>query len=251
MIRYKTEREIAIMREGGKRLRKVADRLVKLLAPGVRLVDIDKKAEELIKKAGGYPSFKTVKGYKWSTCISINEQIVHTPPSERAIKEGDIVSLDIGMLYKGYHTDYSETVYVGEEVDDGILRFLSVGKTALRQAIRRFKKGKRLGEVSKAIEDTVKKNGYFVIKELAGHGIGKELHEDPLVLNFLDKPVEKTLEIKEGLVVAIEVIYSMGTEHMRKEEGLEWSFVTVDKSLSAVFEHTVAITRKGTLVLTR
>lgn len=250
MIKYKTLEEIEIMAEGGKRLRRVVKKLIKILAPGTRTKEIDRKAEELIKREGGKPSFKTVANYHWATCISVNEQIVHTPPSERILQDGDIVTLDIGMFYKGFHTDFATTVGLGKGIKPEIRNFLSAGKETLKKAIKRIKPGVKLGEVSGLIEKEISKRGFYIIKELTGHGIGRRLHEEPNVFNFLDRPLGKTLTIKPGLVVAVEVIYSLGTEKLTLEEGSDWSLVTSDKSLSASFEHTVAVLPDKTIILT-
>jgi len=195
MIHYKTEEEIKIMSEGGKKLKQILKRLIKFVKPGITTLAIENEAQRLIKEEKAEVSFDKVEGYQFATCLPVNEQIVHTPPSERVLK-------------------------------------------------------KVICEVSKAIETIIKKNGYFVIKKLTGHGIGKDLHEDPFVFGFLDRPVEKTLKIKPGLVLAVEVIYSMGTEEMAFEKDNDWSIVTKDGSLSSCFEKTVAVTKNGVLILT-
>jgi len=250
MINYKTENEIKIMAEGGKKLRTIISKLLSFVEPGITTLTIEKEAQKLIKEQRVEISFDKVQGYKFATCLPVNEQIVHTPPSERVLKKGDLLTIDVGVYYQGFHTDCAETIVVGEEEKGEIKRFLDTGKEALKKAIEKIKIGGYLGEVSKAIETTIEKNGYFVIKKLTGHGIGKDLHEDPFVFGFLDRPVEKTLQIKPGLVLAIEVIYSMGTEKMVFEKDNDWSIVTKDGSLSACFEKTVAVTKNKVLILT-
>lgn len=250
MIHLKTGEEIEIMREGGRRLRKVVKGLFSIIQVGISTSEIDKEAERLILKYEGEPSFKKVPGYQWSTCLPINEQVVHTPPSERKVKNGDVLTVDIGMYYQGFHTDYADTIIVGENKDKKIYHFLEVGKKALYKAIDHARIGNRLGHISHVIQKEIYGNGFKILKDLTGHGIGRELHEDPYVFGFLDKPVEKTIPIQSGLVIAIEVIYSVGAENFKHEEGEEWSVITTDKSLSACFEHTVAITDKETMVLT-
>lgn len=250
MINLKTTEEIKIMKEGGKRLRKVVEVLMPKIKVGITTKEIDDIAEELILKQGGESSFRKVPGYQWTTCLPINEQVVHTPPSERKVQNGDVLTVDIGLYYQGYHTDYSDTFVVGENKNKKINRFLEVGKNALYKAIDQAKVGNRLGNISQVIEREVYGNGYKILKDLTGHGIGKDLHEDPYVFGLLDKPVEKTTPIKPGLVIAIEVIYSMGAEDFIHELDEEWSVITSDKSISACFEHTVAITDKETMVLT-
>ncbi|GAB4219047.1 MAG: type I methionyl aminopeptidase [Candidatus Microgenomates bacterium] len=250
MIDYKTDEEIKIMAEGGKRLRLVVSELLKKIKPGITTYQIDKEAERLIKEKGGESSFKKVKNYYWTTCLPINEQVVHTPPSDRILKNGDVLTLDIGMYFKGYHTDYATTFVVGKTKDKKILNFLEIGKKTLKKAIEKVRVGGRLGEVSEVIEDEITKAGYFILKDLTGHGIGKELHMEPYVFNYRERPTEKTLIIKKGLTIAIEVIYSMGTEEIAYEKGNEWSIISRDKSLTACFEHTIAVTEKQVLVLT-
>jgi methionyl aminopeptidase len=250
MIDYKTEEEIKIMSEGGKKLKQILERLIKFVKPGITTLAIENEAQRLIKEEKAEVSFDKVEGYQFATCLPVNEQIVHTPPSERVLKKGDLLTIDIGLYYQDFHTDCAKTMVVGEEEKGEIKRFLDTGREALKKAIEKIKVGGYLGEVSKAIETIIKKNGYFVIKKLTGHGIGKDLHEDPFVFGFLDRPVEKTLKIKPGLVLAVEVIYSMGTEEMAFEKDNDWSIVTKDGSLSACFEKTVAVTKNGVLILT-
>lgn len=250
MIHFKSEEEIKIMREGGQRLQNVIKELMPAIQAGATTKEIDKKAETLIIQHGGEPSFKKVPGYHWSICIPINEQIVHTPPSRRKLNNGDIVTVDIGMFYKGFHTDYADTVVVGDYNDDNVARFLDAGKKALYKAICQTKLGNRIGHVSQTIEREIYGDGYKIVKELTGHGIGRELHEDPYIFGFLNVPLERTARIRAGLVIAIEVIYSIGSERFEYETDNEWSVVTRDRSLSACFEHTVAVTHKETIVLT-
>jgi len=250
MIDYKTEEEIKIMSEGGKKLKQILERLIKFVKPGITTLAIENEAQRLIKEEKAEVSFDKVEGYQFATCLPVNEQIVHTPPSERVLKKGDLLTIDIGLYYQGFHTDCAKTMVVGEEEKGEIKRFLDTGREALKKAIEKIKVGGYLGEVSKAIETIIKKNGYFVIKKLTGHGIGKDLHEDPFVFGFLDRSVEKTLKIKPGLVLAVEVIYSMGTEEMAFEKDNDWSIVTKDGSLSSCFEKTVAVTKNGVLILT-
>lgn len=248
MIHLKTDDEIRVMNEGGRRLKEIVQELRPFIRPGISTIDIDKRAESLIKKQGGEASFKKVNNYYWNTCLPINEQVVHTPPSNRLVRKGDLFTLDIGLYYKGYHTDYADTVLIDD--DDSKKRFLEIGKKTLYKAIEQAKVGNRLGHIAQVIQREMEQNHLFVIRELTGHGIGKELHEDPFVPGFLDRPIEKTPHIKSGLVIAIEVIYSMETDGIRYEKEGEWSIVTDNGSLSACFEHTIAITDKKTIILT-
>ena len=248
MISYKNEEEIKIMIEGGKRLSQVVKELLTEIRIGISTQEIDSKAERLIKKYGGESSFKKVKDYHWSTCLPINEQIVHTPPSTRIIKDGDLLTLDIGFYFQGFHTDFATSFIVGEKKKE-IERFLQAGKEALYKAIDQAKVNNYLGQISQAIEKTINGYGYFVIKELTGHGIGRELHEDPFITGFLNDKMTNTLRLKPGLTLAIEVIYSQGTEKMVFEKGEDWSIITKDQSISGCFEHTIAITDKRTIVI--
>ena len=247
MIQVKTSEEIEIMRKAGERLKRVLKKIVPLIKPGVLPEQIDKTAEKEILKLGGKPSFQTVKGYKWSICLPVNEQIVHTPPTGRRLREGDVVTLDIGFMYKGYHVDYAKTFFLGKE-NAKIKKFLQTGERALQRAIKKIREGRRLGEVSLQIQTTIESAGYSVVKELTGHGIGKKLHEDPYVFNFLDRPVEKTLKLKRGMTLAVEVIYAMGRGEI-EYEGDGWSIITKDKSLSACFEHTIVVSKERAEIL--
>ncbi len=250
MVNLKTDTEIEVMAEGGRRLKKVVKDLLPLIKPGISTKEIDDQAERLIHAQGGKSSFKTVTGYNFSTCTPINEQIVHTKPSGRILKTGDALTLDIGMLYKGWHTDYAITKVVGgQSKNPKINKFLKVGEEALYLAIKKAQVGQRLGSISEIIEREITGNGYFIIKELTGHGIGKKLHEDPYVFGFVDKPINKSPVIKKGLVIAIEIIYAMGTDSMVYEDD-NWSIITEDRSISACFEHTIAVTDQGPIILT-
>ncbi len=250
MVNLKTDTEIEVMAEGGRRLKAVVKDLLPLIKPGISTKEIDDQAERLIHAQGGKSSFKTVSGYKFSTCTPINEQIVHTKPSSRILKIGDVLTLDIGMLYKGWHTDYAITKVVGgQSKNSEINKFLKVGEETLYLAIKKAQIGQRLGSISEVIEKEITGNGYFIIKELTGHGIGKKLHEDPYVFGFVDKPINKSPQIKKGLVIAIEIIYAMGTDSMVYEDD-NWSIITEDRSISACFEHTIAVTDQGPIILT-
>ena len=249
MVNLKTDQGIKVMVEGGKKLKWVVEKLLPLIKEGVTTKEIDDKAEELIKKQGGKSSFKTVTGYTYTICTPINEQIVHTKPSNRILKDEDVFTLDIGVLYKGFHTDYAITRVIGKCRDEKTNKFLRIGEETLYQAIKKAKIGNRLGHISSVIEKEITGNGYFVIKKLTGHGIGKKLHEDPYVFGFVDRPIDQSPLIEKGLVIAIEIIYAMGTDKMIYEED-NWSIITKDRSLSACFEHTIAVTDQGPIILT-
>jgi len=250
MIYIKTKGEIEIMKEGGRRLRQVIQYLLPTVKEGLTTARINEKAESLIKEFGGEPSFKKVRNYCWATCLTVNDQVVHTPPTERILNKGDLLTVDIGFYYQGFHTDYATSLQIGKEKDKKIEEFLFTGKEALTKAINQAKVNNHLGGISDAIEKTICGKGFFIIKRLTGHGIGRNLHEDPFILGYLDRPKDKTLRLKEGLTLAVEVIYSTGTEEIMTEKGNNWSLVTVDHSLSACFEKTIAITNDGPVILT-
>ena len=250
MINLKSPEEIKIMQLGGQKLRKVMAELRDKITAGVTTQEIDQEAERLIKLEGGESSFKKVPNYYWTTCLCINDQVVHTPPSKQKLQVGDLFTIDIGMYYQGFHTDYSDSFIIGEGTEKKLDHFLETGKKALNKAIKQVKVGNRLGQVSAVIEKEIYSQGFFILKDLTGHGVGKKLHEDPFIPGYLDRPLEKTMVIKPGLVVAIEVIYSQGTEKIAYEKGNEWSIVSSDGSLTACFEHTVAVKEKNSFILT-
>lgn len=250
MITYKSDEEIELMRVGGEKLKVVMKQLVPHIQAGMTTDDINTLAEKYIKEQGADISFNKVEGYKWAVCVPINEQVVHTPPTKRILKNGDVLTVDIGAYYQGFHTDHAITLVVGGTSTPKIDRFLQVGKEALQLAIDQARVGKRIGHISEAIEKKVVGAGYTIMKQLTGHGVGKQLHEDPLIPGYISKPIEKTMKLRPGMVLALEVIYSMGSADISYEENLEWSIITADKSMSACFEHTVALTDKNSLVLT-
>jgi methionyl aminopeptidase len=248
MIALKTPSQIELMKEGGAILKSVVDELTPLIKAGITTREIDKEAEKLLQFKGAKPSFKTVKGYSWSTCLPINHQAVHTPPSDVKLQNGDILTIDIGALYKGFHTDYAITVPIGKTTPE-VASFLKAGKQTLDEAIALIKEGVYLGEIGEFIYNNITNYGYSIMKDLSGHGIGKELHEDPYVLNYLSKPIDKTYRVKKGLTIAVEIIYSMGAGEMAYES-VPWSIITKDSSLCACFEKSIAISDKNTFILT-
>jgi len=249
MIHLKNKQEIQWMKEGGAILKDVVDELLPTIEPGMTTNQIDQTAEKMIRDRGAEPSFQQVNGYRWTTCLPVNEQTVHTPPSQQKLNKGDVLTVDIGVYHHKLHTDYATTFVVGAEGDTKTQQFLQKGKDTLDLALQKVKVGERLGTISGFIENEMTSAGYFILKELTGHGIGKELHEDPYVLNYLDRPIEKTYKIQPGLTIAVEIIYSMGTAQINYEPGREWSIITKDKSLSACFEHSIAVEEEETFIL--
>lgn len=247
-ISAKSPEEIKIMTEGGKKLAQVKARLKKEVREGVNAKEIDSLAEDLIIKSGGKPSFKMVKGYFWTTCININEGVVHGIPEKSVVfKKGDLVSVDLGMYYKGYHTDTSFSV--GLAVDKKIRKFLGVGETALANAINATRVGNQIYDISREIEAVLKKENLSPIRALVGHGIGKKLHEDPQIPCFVSGDKSKSPEIPNNATLAIEVMYSQGKGDVAiTSDG--WTIATSDDTISALFEETVAVTKSGPIILT-
>jgi methionyl aminopeptidase len=249
VIDIKTPAQIAVMRQAGQIL-VAAMRLCreKLVQPGTSTLEIDQEVEALIRKAGARPAFKGYRGFPATVCISINEEVVHgIPAAHRRLKEGDIVGLDFGAIVDGYYADAAITVPVGEIPPD-VQRLLDVTREALEHAIAAARPGKRLGDVSAAVQRHVEGAGFGVVRAFVGHGIGRELHEDPQIPNF-GEPGKGTL-LRPGMVLAIEPMVTMGHWEVRVLAD-RWTAVTEDGSLAAHFEHTVAITESGPDVLTR
>lgn len=248
MITIKTDEEIKIMAEGGAKLGRVKNALKAAVSAGVTAEDIEKLAQELIKKEGAEPSFDKVPGYRWATCINVNEGLVHGIPSRGLVfKDHDVVSIDVGIYYKGFHTDTSVTVAINPT--DEIKKFLSVGRSALEKAISKVREGNFIFNISEAIEKTIEEGGYTTIKALVGHGVGRELHEDPQIPCFVPGKIDESPKIKKGMVLAVEVMYAQGSDKVAiAEDG--WTIVMRDGKISALFEETVAVTQKGPKILT-
>ncbi len=257
MIYLKKEEEIEAMREGGQILANVLFTLLETIRPGVTELEIDKLAEKLIIKAGAEPAFKKVKNYNHSICVSTNDVVVHGVPTNYAFKEGDVVGIDCGVYYKGFNTDMAETVRVStnnkQQTTDNkdINEFLATGMKALQAGINAAQLNNRVGHISFAIQKIVEEKGYSVVRSLIGHGVGKVLHEEPEVPGYLSGPLDKTPKLREGMTIAIEVIYNMGKSDVEFKGADGWTIKTKDNSLSGLFERTVAITPSGPLVLTK
>lgn len=241
------------MAEGGRKLARVRDETAGQIKAGMTTAEIDQIADKLIREEGGEASFKMVPGYKHATCININEEVVHGIPGKRIIEPGDIVGLDVGFFYKGFHTDTAVTIRVEElnsrrveETD----KFLETGRRALNRAIEQARVGKSIGNISTAMQDTVVKQGLSVVKALTGHGIGRNLHEEPPIPCFKVNSRDAERKIEEGMVLAIEVMYNAGGEDVRYKNDDGWTIVTADGKISGLFEHSVAITKTGPLILT-
>ncbi|MBI2065232.1 MAG: type I methionyl aminopeptidase [Candidatus Yanofskybacteria bacterium] len=246
MIKFKTQKEIETMKEGGKILAEILKKLSDMVRPGITTNDLEKLAQELVLSFGVKPSFLGYDGYPAVLCTSINDEIVHGVPSDRILKDGDILKLDMGVLYEGFHTDSAVTILLGGG-DDQKKKLINVTKEALRIGISKARVGNTLGDIGYAIQKYVEDNGFNVVRDLVGHGIGRELHEPPQVLNYGEKGTGP--ELVEGMVIAIEpMVVTGGWKIKNSKDG--FGFVTKDGGLAAHFEHTVAITEERPLVLT-
>jgi methionyl aminopeptidase len=255
MIDYKTPKEIEIMKKGGRILHDVLAEVVKHVKPGVSELEINDLAEKLIREKGGEPGFQRVRGWKHAVCMSTNDVVVHGIPTNYRFKDGDVVGVDCGVFLEGFNTDMSESVYVKSQKsnfkdEDEIDIFLKTGKKALDEAIKVAKVGNRIGHISKTIQDIVEKQGgYSIVRSLIGHGVGRELHEEPEVPGYLLQKLEKTPLLKEGMTIAVEVIYNMGSpDVMIDADG--WTIRTQDGGIAGLYERTIAITSKGPMILT-
>lgn len=289
MIQIKTDKEIKIMREGGRILAEVLFEVLSHAKVGVSELKLDKLAEALIGKKGGDPGFKKVKGYRHAICVSTNNTVVHGIPTTYKLREGDIIGIDCGVYYKGFHTDMAQTLRVKSQISThstgshsslslrahpsksktGLMpseveasnlksqrygridKFLETGKNALEEAIKVAKVGNRVGHISRTIQDIVEGEGYSVVRSLVGHGVGRKLHEEPEVPGFLATKIENTPNLDSGMTIAIEVIYNMGKKDVVYLNDDGWTIKTKDKSLSGLFERTIAVTKDGPVILTK
>ncbi|OGG07841.1 type I methionyl aminopeptidase [Candidatus Gottesmanbacteria bacterium RIFCSPHIGHO2_01_FULL_42_12] len=250
-INILTPSELDKIREGGKITAMVIKSVLDKAIPGVTTNELDKYACDLIQKAGGYPSFKMEKGYFWTTCMNVNDTVVHGIPGDYKLADGDRLGLDVGTFYKGFHTDASWSKIIGQQTTDNRLqKFLSTGEEALSEAIKMAVPGNHIGHISQKIQEIVEGGGYSCVKQLVGHGVGRQLHEDPEIPCFIRGKVEKTPIIREGMCLAIEIIYNEGKSPIVYGNSDGWTVVTRDGSLSGLFEHTVIITKSGPVIAT-
>ncbi len=237
MVILKTREEIELMRESALSVSRTLGMLAKEIKPGVTSLYLDRLAEEYIRDNGGIPGFKGLYGFPNTLCMSLNSAVVHGIPTDIPMEEGDIISVDCGVLKNGYYGDHAYTFAVGE-IKPEVQRLLDVTKESLYIGIEQFKAGNRIGDISWAIQNHAEKNGYGVVRELVGHGLGKKMHEDPEVPNYGkrgDGP-----KLKDGMVIAIEPMINMGTRNIKQlKDG--WTILTADKKPSAHFEHDVAL----------
>lgn len=251
-IFIKTPTEIESMRKGGRILGFILNSLAAFIKPGITTADIALRADELFKQYNVKPSFLGYKGYPSSICAAVNEEVVHAIPGKRILREGDVISIDAGVYFEGLHTDSAITICVAGAsgtISENTKRFILAGKEALHKAISLARPGLKLAKISKIIEQTLLKHGCRPVRELTGHGIGKSLHEAPLVLNHVDKKQPEVI-LREGMTLAIEPIYSMGSGKIKTLKD-NWTIVTADNSLAAQVEHTIVIISNGCEILTQ
>jgi methionyl aminopeptidase len=247
MIIGKSQKEIDKMRASGQLVGRVLQELRAMVAPGITTLEIDRAAEKMIRDAGALPTFKGYNGFPFSICASVNEQVVHGFPSEYELKEGDIFSIDVGTTLDGFVGDTATTVAVGKVSEDR-LRLMRVTEECLELAIEQCRPGNHLGDIGFAVQSHAEGHGYSIVRDYVGHGIGRQMHEDPQIPNY-GKP-GKGPKVKKGYVFALEPMVNMGSLHTKTlKDG--WTVVTVDGQPSAHFEHTVAITEEGPEVLTK
>ena len=241
-ISIKSTKEIELMKEAGKILAITHEELEKALRPGMTTYDIDKLGEEIIRSYGCIPSFLNYNGYPASICVSVNNEVVHGIPSKKNfIKEGDIVSLDAGVIYKGYHSDAARTHAIGQ-VSDEAAKLIRVTRECFFEGIKEVREGAHLNDVARAIQLHAESNGFSVVRDLVGHGIGKNLHEDPQIPNFVQR--RRGARLQAGMTLAIEPMINAGAYSVRWLDD-DWTVVTEDGSLSAHYENTVLVTKEG------
>ncbi len=253
MVRRKSPHEIAIMREAGRLVAEAHQAVKESIAPGMTTMDLDQLVEEFVKSRGGELVFKNYKGFPGHICASINEEIVHGVPGSRVLEEGDIASIDIGVRYKRYIGDSAMTYPVGQ-VSPEVQRLLDTGIEALQRGIAAAQPGNRISSIGRAVQEYVEGEGYSVVREYTGHGVGMDMHEEPQVPNFVDirtRMMGYDLKLKPGLVIAIEPMVNEGTYETDVVRVQGWEVViTKDHKLSVHFEHTVAVTENGPEILT-
>ena len=246
-ITIKTDDEIEIMRKAGKIVAETHELLESMIKPGISTLDLDRAAEKYILSKNATPSFKNYDGYPASICASINEQVVHGIPSKnRILKDGDIISLDIGACYNGFHGDAARTHGVGE-ISDEARKLIDVTKQSFFEGLKVIKEGNHLHQISSAIQNYVEERGYSVVRDLVGHGIGRKLHEEPQVPNY--KIIGRGPKLLKGMVIAVEPMINIGRYEVRCLDD-DWTVVTMDGSLSAHYENTIYITKDGYELLT-
>lgn len=247
MIQLKSKEDLDIMRRAGKIVALCQKEMSAKLAPGVTTNDLDKLADAFIRDHGAKPSFKGFKGYPAATCISVNEMVVHGIPNDRPLEEGDIVSLDFGVFLEGFHADGAWTYTIGD-ISPENQKLLNVTKESLMQAIAKCKPGNTVQDISRAVQTYVERNGFHIVRELVGHGIGRTLHEEPSIPNFVSK--DSNAKLRPGMTFCVEPMVNFGTPKVKTLDD-KWTVVTADGKPAAHYEHTIAITDKGYEILTQ
>ena len=246
-VTIKSKHEIQLMREAGKRLEDVHNQLAEIIRPGISTLEIDQFGEKAIRAYGCIPNFLNYNGYPASICVSVNDEVVHgIPKKNRILQEGDIVSLDAGLIYEGYHSDAARTYGVGK-ISDEAARLIRVTRESFFEGIKLAQPGNHLFDISEAIQNHVESNGFSIVRALVGHGIGTHLHEDPQIPNFKEK--RKGMKLRPGMTLAIEPMVNEGTFEVEWLDD-DWTVVTADGSLAAHYENTIAITEDGYEILT-
>jgi methionyl aminopeptidase len=247
MIILKSSQELDKMRKAGRITAETRDRVAAAVRPGITTGDLDAIAEKAIRSAGAVPSFKGYKGFTGSICTSVNDEIVHGIPGKRVLEEGDLIALDVGAIWEGYHGDSAVSVFVGEPPSNEAEKLVRVTEESLEAGISQIRAGGRLSDIGHAVQQVAEGAGFSVVREYVGHGIGQSLHEDPQIPNY--GPPGRGVELRPGLAIAVEPMVNMGGWETRAlDDG--WTVVTADGNLSAHFEHTIAVTEDGPEVLT-
>lgn len=246
MISLKSEKEIGIMRRANQIIAETREVLKEMMKPGVTTYDLDRKADEIFKSKGAKSAFKGYKGFPASICVSVNEEIVHgIPNKKKVLKEGDIVGLDMGTIYEGFYGDSAMTFAIGA-VSEEALRLMKITEESLHLGIKEARPGARLYDIGAAVQEHAESAGFSVVRDFVGHGIGTHLHEEPQVPNYGQRG--RGMVLQAGMVIAIEPMINAGSPEVKiKEDG--WTAVTKDGKLSAHFEHSIAITEKGPVIL--
>lgn len=245
-VLVRTEQEINLLKESGRITAVALKKAIEAAKVGVSLIEIDKIAENEILRLGGESSFKTVPGYFWTTCLTVNEEVVHGTPRDIRLNDGDVLNIDLGAIYKGWHTDSAWTIIVGRGNQEKE-RFLQIGEETLWKSIAAAREGQQIGDISATIQEGIEKAGYSVVKSLAGHGVGRKAHEEPEIPEY--GKFKTGMHLKSGMSLAIEVIYTEGKGDIYQKED-NWTLASVDHSLGGLFEMSVIVNREKAEVLT-
>jgi len=242
-----SSKKLKAMQESGLILSRVKKELWQAIKPGVTSLELDQLAEKIIVKAGAFPSFKTVRGYDFTTCININSGMVHGMPSSRKLKKKDVVTVDCGVYYQGFHTDSAFTMQIPPLITP-TTKFLDTGKLALAKAIKKTTPGNSVYDISLALQETIEGAGYSVSRDLTGHGVGQKLHQHPNISCYAI-PEDKNIILEKGQTLAVEIMYAMGRSELEQEKD-GWTLSTIDNSLAGMFEHTIVVSSPHSIILT-